>query len=156
MEENLWTSIKELFLLPEFDNSSPSATRDQEICPSHVLIRWWLNWILWMRFTWCPNLMFLDFLWLERQIFKLAILLSLSNSKLIVILLLGKSKLNLLVHLSDFAGHSYFIDVGQDVALRKTTQPSPLEKKIQEPCIGSGTSHFQWFSQLESRTEFSS
>ena len=24
--------LKELFLLPEFDNSSPSATRDKEIC----------------------------------------------------------------------------------------------------------------------------
>ena len=48
---------------------SPSATRDQEICPSHLLIRWWLNWILWMRFTWCPNLMFLAFPWLERYRF---------------------------------------------------------------------------------------
>ena len=28
----LWTSIKELFLLPEFDNSSPSVTRDKHIC----------------------------------------------------------------------------------------------------------------------------
>ena len=31
-------SIKELFLLPKFDNSSSSVTRDQEICESHVII----------------------------------------------------------------------------------------------------------------------
>ena len=28
----------ELFLLPKFDNSSPSVTRDKEICQSHVII----------------------------------------------------------------------------------------------------------------------
>ena len=27
----LWSSIKELFLLPKFDNSSPFVNRDQEI-----------------------------------------------------------------------------------------------------------------------------
>ena len=29
MENTLWTSIKELFLLPKFDNSSPSVTRER-------------------------------------------------------------------------------------------------------------------------------
>ena len=33
----LWTSTKELFLLPKFDNSSPSVNRDKEIC--HVIMR---------------------------------------------------------------------------------------------------------------------
>ena len=33
------TSIKELFLLPKFDNSSSSVTRDKEICQSHVIMR---------------------------------------------------------------------------------------------------------------------
>ena len=63
----LWTSIKELFLLPKFNNSSPFATRDKEICQSHMIMSnvvttslgRGLNWILWMGFTWCPNLMFL-------------------------------------------------------------------------------------------------
>ena len=35
----LWTSIKELFLMPKFDNSSPSVTRDKEICQSHMIMR---------------------------------------------------------------------------------------------------------------------
>ena len=37
--ENCPTSIKELFLLPKFDNSSFSVTRDKEICQSHVIMR---------------------------------------------------------------------------------------------------------------------
>ena len=32
----LWTSIKELFLLPKSDNISPFVTRDKEICQSHM------------------------------------------------------------------------------------------------------------------------
>ena len=32
-------SIKELFLQPKFDNSSPSVTRDKEICQSHIIMR---------------------------------------------------------------------------------------------------------------------
>ena len=35
----LWAYIKELFLLTKFDNSSPSVTRDKEICQSHVIMR---------------------------------------------------------------------------------------------------------------------
>ena len=35
----LWTSIKDLFLLPKSDNSSPSVTRDKEICQSHMIMR---------------------------------------------------------------------------------------------------------------------
>ena len=35
----LWNSIKEFFLLPKFDNSSPSVTRDKNICQSHVIMR---------------------------------------------------------------------------------------------------------------------
>ena len=31
------TSIKELFLMPKFDNKSSSVTRDKEICQSHVI-----------------------------------------------------------------------------------------------------------------------
>ena len=30
----IWTSIKELFLLPKFDNSSPSVTRDRDLSKS--------------------------------------------------------------------------------------------------------------------------
>ena len=32
-------SIKELFLLPKFDNRSSSVTRDKEICQIHVIMR---------------------------------------------------------------------------------------------------------------------
>ena len=49
------------------------ASLQLEICQSHVIVRKWghyfigrkLNWTLWMRFTWCPNLMFLSSRWLE-------------------------------------------------------------------------------------------
>ena len=34
----LWT-IKELLLLPKFDNSSPSVTKNKEICQSHLIRR---------------------------------------------------------------------------------------------------------------------
>ena len=33
------TSIKELFLLPKFDNSNSSVMRDKEICQSHMILR---------------------------------------------------------------------------------------------------------------------
>ena len=35
----------------------------------------------------------------------------------------------------------------QDVRSRKTIQTLTIWQKIQEPGIGSGTSHFRWFSQ---------
>ena len=35
----LWVSIKELFLLLKFDNSSLSVARDKEICQSHGIMR---------------------------------------------------------------------------------------------------------------------
>ena len=35
----LRTSIKDLFLLPKFDKSSPSVTRDKKICQSHMIMR---------------------------------------------------------------------------------------------------------------------
>ena len=37
--ENCPTSIKQLFLLPKFDNSNFFVTRDKEICQSHVIMR---------------------------------------------------------------------------------------------------------------------
>ena len=33
------TSIRELFLLPKFDKSSPSLTGDKEISQSHMIMR---------------------------------------------------------------------------------------------------------------------
>ena len=35
----MWTSIKELFLLPKSDNISPSVTKDKEICKSRLIMR---------------------------------------------------------------------------------------------------------------------
>ena len=46
MEKVLWTSSKEMFLLSKFDNSSPSVPRDKEICPSHMIMRWWCHYLL--------------------------------------------------------------------------------------------------------------
>ena len=62
----LWTSIKELFLLAKFDNSSHSVIRDKQICQSHVITSWSRvpNGTLSMRFTCCPNLIFLASPWL--------------------------------------------------------------------------------------------
>ena len=37
--EKSTNSIKELFLLPKFDNSSYSVIRDKEICQSHMILR---------------------------------------------------------------------------------------------------------------------
>ena len=34
-----WNSIKDLFLLPKFDNISSSATRDKEFCQGHMIMR---------------------------------------------------------------------------------------------------------------------
>ena len=36
--KNTWTTVNELFLLPKFDNSSPSETRDKPICQSHIIV----------------------------------------------------------------------------------------------------------------------
>ena len=41
----LWTSIK-LFLLPKSDNSTPSVTRDKEICQSYTIMRSWHHYLL--------------------------------------------------------------------------------------------------------------
>ena len=39
MLSGLLTPIKELLLLSKFDNSSPSVTRDKEICQRQVIVR---------------------------------------------------------------------------------------------------------------------
>ena len=80
----------------------------------------------------------------------------LSSSNLIVILItLGKSHLTLLVYFHWlWAVGSYFTKVQQNIRLRKTIQTVFIWQKIQEPHIGSGTSHFQWFNQQLSRNEF--
>ena len=90
------------------------------------------------------------------EIFKLIILQSLSSPKLIFILLpLGKSKFILLV-LSFWlwTGHSYFSEVGKYIRPQKTIQTHTVRLKNQKPPLGSGTSHFPWFNQQESRTGF--
>ena len=156
MEKNLWISIKELFLLPEFDNSSPSAIRDQEICPSHVLIRWWLNWILWMRFTWCPNLMFLAFPWLERYRFSNWPFCCPWAIKVDSHSTVGQVRIEPTRSFKWLCRSQLFYWCWARCCTAKNNPTLSARKKIQEPCIGSGTSHFQWFSQLELRTEFSS
>ena len=39
--KTMWTFIQ-LFLLPKFDNSSPSVTRGKEICQSHMIMSHYL------------------------------------------------------------------------------------------------------------------
>ena len=72
-----------------------------------------------------------------------------------ILLTLSKSKLTVLVHFNGlWAGHSCFIEFGQNARPWKTIQTLSFWQKIQEPGIGSGTSHFQWFNQQASRTWF--
>ena len=50
--------------------------------------------------------------------------------------------------------HSYVIDFGQNVKLWKKKQPNCLAGQEIQACIRSGTSHFKWLNQQESRTGF--
>ena len=101
------------------------------------------NGTLWMRFTYCLNLMFFTSPWLEIYIFKLVILLNLSSSKLIVILLtLGKLKFTLLFS---------FLTLGRSVILPTLANMVDHKKQsvwyvIQELQTRSGKSRFQWFN----------
>ena len=97
----------ELYLLPKFDDSSPSVTQDKEICDITTSWSGLPNGTLSMIFTYCPNLMFLASLWLEIYRF--------CSLKLIFILLtLGRSKLTLsFLFYWLWMGHSYFIDLGK-------------------------------------------
>ena len=81
------------------------------------------------------------------QTFKLVILLTRSSSKLKShCVTLGKSKSTLFVYFYWlWAGYSYFTDFGQNIGQRKSIKTLSVWEKIQEPHIGSGTSHFQWF-----------
>ena len=98
------TSITELLLLPKFNNSSPSGTRDKEIC--HVIMSCH-HYRLRRSTQWNPfNDVYLlskfdvsnFFVTEDKQIFKLVISLTLSSSKLVFILLtLGKPALTLIV-----------------------------------------------------------
>ena len=45
-----------------------------------------------------------------------------------------------------WAGHSYFTEFEQDIKPWKTIQILSVWQKIQEPHIGSATSHLQWFN----------
>ena len=134
MEKHLWT-IKELLLLPKFDNNSSPVTRDKKICQSHMIMRWWHQCLLRRSAQWNH---LNEFYLLSKfdvssfsmtgdvyiYIFKLVILQTLSSSKLIFILLtLGKWKLTLLVHSYWYwAGHSYFTEFGQDIRPQKTIE----------------------------------
>ena len=153
-----WTSIKELFLLPNFDNSSPSLTRDKETCQ---VMWWWGNGVTtswcevpsgtyWMKFTCSPNLLFLVFSWryigfqtghfADSEQFKI-------DSNFLLWASQNGSYLFIFTYLEQFG---YFSDFGHKVRLKKNNA-NPLWQKTQELHIGSGTSHCQWFNQWESR-----
>ena len=112
------------------------------------------NGTLYMRFTCCPNLKFLPISWLEIYIFSnwsFCWLWAVQNWES----LNGQVKIHSIYPFYWlWASHSCFSEFGQDVRPQKTIQTLSTWQKIQEPCIGSGTSHFQWFNQRESRTAF--
>ena len=130
------------------------VTRDEEICQSQVneLSTSWAKVPirpLWMRFTCCPNLVFLAFPWLEIyrcsnwlfsdfDQFKIDRCLSYFGQVIgdpirLILLILDRSQL--------------FTEFGQHIRPQQTILTLSLWKKIQEPHIGSGTRHFQWFGQ---------
>ena len=101
----LWTSIRSCFYCP---NLITIIFLQLEM-KRFVKVTWfWGNGVtttwrriqngtLWMRFTFCPNLMFLAYPWLK--IYRFSRFSSFSNSKLIFNLLtLGKSKLTLHIY----------------------------------------------------------
>ena len=137
----------------KFYNRSPSVTRDKEfvmwLWGNDITSSWGrvLNGILWMRlpavqiYVSIPPM--IRYIW----IFKLVILLTLRSPKLMVILItLDKSKLTLVVYFYCFEQVSYFTEFEQDIKPWKTIQILSVWQKIQEPHIGSATSHLQWFN----------
>ena len=146
----------------QFDNSSPSVTRDKENCQ---VIWLWGNDVttseteysigtFWMRFTCCPNFNVSRFSRSGDKDFQTG---HFADFEQFILLTLGYSKLTLIVHLYWlWAGCSYFTEFKQDVRTWKTIQILSIWQKIQESHIGSGPSHFQCFNQQESRTGFPS
>ena len=94
-----------------------------------------------MMFTYCPNLMFLASLWLEID-FQICHIADFEQFRVdIHFANFGQVKTDpICSFLLLWTGHSYFTVFRQDIT-QKTIQ------KIQEPCIGSSRSHFQWFNQ---------
>ena len=134
----LRTSIQESFLLPKFDNSSPSATRDREICQSIVIMRYdvtsflgrRLNWTLWMRLTWCPNLLFLASPRLERYRFSNRSFWAVQSVKLFCWLWLSQNWPYSLILV--MLGKSQFIllSLGKMLDCEKQSKPPLLDKKF--------------------------
>ena len=109
----LWTSMNKLFLLPRFDNSSPSHAYELIACylEAEYPIKPLNEVYLMSKFDVSSFSVTEDI-----QIFKLVILLTLSSSKLIFILVaLGQSKLAQLVSFSWlWTDHSYFTKFRQN------------------------------------------
>ena len=129
------------------------------LCGNDITTSWGgvSNGTLWMRFTSCLNLIFLASPQLVMCRFSKWSFCRLSAvQKLIAILLiLGKSRLTIVVYFYwIWTGHIYFPEIGQDAGAWETIQTLSIWQKIEEPCTGSGTSHFQWFNQPKSRTGF--
>ena len=107
------------------------------------------NGTLSMVFTCCPTLMFIASLWLEiyrfsNWLFKVDVYFA----------IFGKIKINPVCSLLLTLDRSQlFCSVWVIHAMKNNPNPLCLIK-IQEPCIGSVTSYFQWFSQWKSRTGF--
>ena len=131
-----------------------SRSRDYEVMMPLTLVEEYpvepFEWGL----TCCPNL-FLSSPWLE-ICRTFLILLTMSNLKLIVIWLLSASQnwpYSFIFNNFGQYTYNYFTTFGQDIGPIKTIQTLSVLQKIQER-IGSGTSHFHWFNQGESRTGF--
>ena len=140
---------EELVLLPKFDNSSSSVTRDKEICQIYVIMRWWSHYLLRQSTQWNP--LYQVYLLSKFDVssfsmirdYETGIFLASRSSKFIAIFLtLGKSKLTPNVHLYHYwVSHSYFTDSEQDFRLQKTIQAHCLTKK-------SRTRHSIWYKSF--------
>ena len=116
-----------------------------------------LNGTFWMRFTYCPNLMFLASPWLEIYRFSdwsFCWLWAVQNW--VIFLLWASQNWPYLFIFTDFRQITVFLlSLGKMLGHKKQFKPSPFDKKFNNHTIGFGTSHFQWFKP-GSRTGFPS
>ena len=119
-------------------------TRDKEICQSHIILRWWHQYLLGQstqqnplkEFYLLPKFDVSSFSMAGDIYFQTGQFAALSSSKLMAILLtLGKSKLTLLIYFHYFGQIiSILLSLGKMLSCKKTIQtqskPSPFDKNF--------------------------
>ena len=113
------------------------------------------NGTLSMMFTCCPNSIFVASPWLEKYSFQIGHFAHFEQFKVdIYFANFGQVRIDPICSLLLALYRSQlFYWVWVSYVAKNNPKPLPLII-IQEPCIGSGTSYFQWFNQQESRTGF--